>query len=396
MVLNCMSGTLAVMVDTPDNTTPSRGSLKPVWQDHGPMNAVMVTPDARLGTSTDRYFVNGPIDALLIGGASILLYLWFRISPGVAKSPTVASLSFTLVWACNYPHFASTNYRLYHSKSAIRQYPLTSFVTPLLMVVAVFGCYVSPHQIAPMFVKFYLLWSPYHFSGQTLGITMVYARRTGFVIDGWLRRSVTAFIYLTFLVPNAWAEVGTRVNAFYGVDYPTLGIPSWLPQGLRVLLVVAATTTFTLLVWKVLNGARIPLIVLLPAVTQFVWFYIASAAGLYTYMVPFFHSLQYLLIAWSVQLKVGLAERRQSPSVGYVWSESARWAAINFGGGILLFWGLPRLGGHLGRPVAFSTAVMFAAIQVHHFFVDGVIWRLRNPAVQSPLSSSLRAVSGHT
>ncbi len=78
------------------------------------------------------------------------------------------------------------------------QYPLTSFVTPVVMLIAVIGCYLSPTTIAPLFIKLYLLWSPYHFSGQTLGITMVYARRTGFVIDGWLRRCLTAFIFLTF------------------------------------------------------------------------------------------------------------------------------------------------------------------------------------------------------
>ncbi len=78
----------------------------------------------------------------------------------------------------------------------------------------------------------------------------------------------------------------------------------------------------------------------------------------------------------------------------YVWSESARWMLINIAGGYALFWVLPHLGSHFGKSLAFSTAVMLAAIQVHHFFVDGVIWRLRNPAARSPLSSSLRAVSG--
>jgi hypothetical protein len=113
-------------------------------------------------------------------------------------------------------------------------------------------------------------------------------------------------------------------------------------------------------------------------------------------MVPFFHSLQYLLIAWNVQLKEGLAERQRSPSVPYVWSESLRWAVVIGTGGFVLFWGLPQLGRLFGRSLAFSTAVMFAAIQVHHFFVDGVIWRLRNPAARSPLSSSLRTVSGRS
>jgi hypothetical protein len=70
--------------------------------------------------------------------------------------------------------------------------------------------------------------------------------------------------------------------------------------------------------------------------------------------------------------------------------------AINIAGGYALFWALPRLGSHFGQPLVFSTAVMLAGIQIHHFFVDGVIWRLHNPAARSPLSSSLRAVSGRS
>jgi hypothetical protein len=345
-------------------------------------------------TATDRYFVNAPIDALLIGGASVLLYVIFRLRPQLAASPSVATLAATLVWVCNYPHFAATNYRLYHSRASIAQYPLTSYVTPIVVVAAVVGCYLSPNSIAPLFIKLYLLWSPYHFSGQTLGITILYARRSGFVIDGWLRRCLTAFIFLTFVVQNARAEVGLRVNAFYGVAYPTLGVPAWLPETLSKIMWFALAATIAMLLWRIVNGGqRVPPIVLLPAFTQYVWF-MATPAGQFAYMVPFFHSLQYLLIAWSVQLKEGLNERKRDPSVRYVWSESTRWMAVNIAGGYVLFWALPHLGSHLGKSLAFSTAVMLTAIQIHHFFVDGVIWRLHNPAVRSPLSSSLRAVSG--
>jgi hypothetical protein len=345
-------------------------------------------------TATGRYFVNAPVDAMLIGGASLILYALFRLRPEMASSPAVASLAATLVWVCNYPHFASTNYRLYHSRASIAQYPLTSYVTPMVVTAAVIGCYLSPGNIAPMFIKLYLLWSPYHFSGQTLGITMVYARRSGFIIDGWLRRSLTAFIFLTFLVQNAWAEVGSHANPFYGVQYPTLGVPVWLPQILTKLMWIALAETIALLIWKIVNGGpKVPLIVLLPAFTQYVWF-VATPAGQFAYMVPFFHSLQYLLIAWNVQLKEGLGERKREPSVRFVWTESSRWMAINIAGGYILFWALPHLGSHFGKPLVFSTAVMLAGIQIHHFFVDGVIWRLHNPAARSPLSSSLRAVSG--
>ena len=209
------------------------------------------------------------------------------------------------------------------------------------MLAAVIGCYMSPTAVAPLFIKLYLLWSPYHFSGQTLGITIVYARRTGFVIDGRLRHSMTTFIFLTFAVQSAWAEVGLHRNPFYGVDYPTLGVPVWLPQLLTKVMWIALAATIALLIWKLADpGQRVPLIVLLPAFTQYIWF-VATPAGQFAYMVPFFHSLQYLLIAWSVQLKVGLTERKRDPSVRYVWTESAHRMAINIAGGYTLFRALP-------------------------------------------------------
>ncbi|MEA3183644.1 MAG: hypothetical protein QOJ74_121, partial [Ilumatobacteraceae bacterium] len=68
------------------------------------MSAVTVTPmeGTRAPSRTaDRYFVNAPVDALLIGGASLLLYAVFRLRPHLATSPSVASLAATLVWVCN-------------------------------------------------------------------------------------------------------------------------------------------------------------------------------------------------------------------------------------------------------------------------------------------------------
>ena len=116
------------------------------------MSAVTITSveGTRASTSTtDRYFVNAPIDALVIGGASVALYAIFRLRPELASSPSVASLAAALVWVCNYPHFAATNYRLYHSRASMAQYPLTSFVTPIVMVAAVIGCYLSPQRDRP-------------------------------------------------------------------------------------------------------------------------------------------------------------------------------------------------------------------------------------------------------
>lgn len=338
--------------------------------------------------------MNRFVDPLVIGLASIVVYVVFLKRPSLAGSPAVASLAAMLVWGVNYPHFASTNYRLYHSKQNLRQYPITALVTPVLMTGAAVACFMSPTTIAPSLVKLYLLWSPYHFSGQTLGITMVYARRHGYVLAGWLRRLLTLFIFGTFVSQNARAEVGADSSTFYGVTYPTLGLPAWVATATKTAMFAVGAGFVGLLVWRMLNDRRlVPLMVVLPAITQFIWF-AAKPAGSFTYLVPFFHSLQYLLLAWSLQLKERLDQRALVPSRSYVWRESARWMGICVVGGYAMFWLLPRIGSHFGRPAAFSTAIVLAAIQLHHFFVDGVIWRLRNPGVRSPLGSSLAEVSG--
>jgi hypothetical protein len=106
--------------------------------------------------------------------------------------------------------------------------------------------------------------------------------------------------------------------------------------------------------------------------------------------VPFFHCMQYLLIAWSMQLKEKMDQQHIAPSTGYVLSESVRWYLINITGGALLFFFLPRV---LARLVnlneEFATGVTIAVVQIHHFFVDGVIWKLKRKTVASPLMVNL-------
>jgi hypothetical protein len=69
---------------------------------------------------------------------------------------------------------------------------------------------------------------------------------------------------------------------------------------------------------------------------------------------------------------------------------SLRWAAINLAGGMVIFWALPHMAAAFGVKLTFATGVLVAAGQIHHFFVDGVIWKLRNPRVASPLVVNVR------
>jgi hypothetical protein len=335
------------------------------------------------------YFVNAFVDYALIGGASLVLFAVFYFSGYKARTNPVIQAGIVLMWIINWPHFSATSWRLYHSKANIAQYPVTAIAIPILVLTGVIASFSSPAAIAPCFVKLFLLWSPYHFSGQSLGISLIYARRSGIQVGRLDRLAFSAFIFGTFFFSSARGEVGTGSYPYFGIDVPRLGLPAWVAYYAEIgLLACAVGLAAVVIRWCVVNRRLVPPIVLLPALSQFIWF-VPSGVASFNEFVPFFHSLQYMLIAWSMQLKEKMDEDGIAPSGGYVLSESARWGAANFVGGMVLFYALPRVGVEFGFPLLVAEPIIISAVQIHHFFVDGVIWKLRNPKVGSPLLVNL-------
>jgi hypothetical protein len=348
------------------------------------------------------YFINAPVDFLLIGAASILTFLvflglqWYGVLPWDSRPLQVTQAALVLTWLCNWPHFSASSYRLYHSRDNIRQYPVTALVIPWVVLAGVVASFASPALIAPYFVKLFRIWSPYHFSGQTLGISLIYARRSGWKVSPWQRFTLSSFIYGTFLVGTIRAETATTLPDFFGIADHGMGLPLWLAQ-LAELWMYGAGGAFLVLAafWCIRNRRPLPAIMVLPAVTQFVWFGLAHFSLPFAEFVPFFHSLQYLLIAWSVQLKEKKDLQQLKPSWHYVVGESLRWGALNLGGGAGLFYLLPRLASEVGGfPLLFATGVISCGVQIHHFFVDGVIWKLKNKSVSSPLMVNIEDLVG--
>lgn len=336
------------------------------------------------------YFVNAWVDYALIGGVSIAAFLLLKTFHSGKRTDVVWTTAAWLAWIVNWPHFSATSYRLYQSRHNVRQYPVTALVVPLLLITATVGAFASPQGVAPWLVKFFLLWSPYHFSGQSVGISLIFARRAGFHVGRRERLALSGFIFSTFLFQTSLAETGRADSEFYSVAVPLFGLPAWAPLVLQIWMgVCAAALLFLVIRWSIQQKRLLPPIVLLPAVTQFVWFVVGATLPSFNEFVPFFHAVQYLLIAWLMQLKGKLDTQGLQPSRRYVATETVRWALINFAGGVFLFWLLPRLGAQAGHSLAFSTAVILAAVQIHHFFVDGVIWKLKDARVSSPLLASI-------
>jgi len=110
------------------------------------------------------------------------------------------------------------------------------------------------------------------------------------------------------------------------MEIPSLRLPEWVHITCEVWMYLSGVLLLLLVArWCVQNKRMLPPIVLLPALTQFVWFVLGAEYAAFNRFVPFFHSLQYLLIAWSMQLKEKLDREHIQPSSRYVALESLRW-----------------------------------------------------------------------
>lgn len=341
------------------------------------------------------YFVSAVVDYACIGALSLATWALLGAFHSGERTHAVTSLSATLLWFCNWPHFSATSYRLYHCDANIRQYPMTALAVPWVVLAGVAGSLAWPQIVAPYFVKLFTIWSPYHFSGQTVGITLIYARRAGFSVGPLTRLALSGFVYGTFLTATLRAEVGVGGSTYYGVAYPGFGVPAWMPRlafgwtvACGVALLLAA------LRFSVERRRLLPPIVLLPAAAQCVWFLTGAGLASFVEFVPFFHSLQYMLIAWALHLKERKDRDAIPGSLEFVATESARWGTLNVLGGACLFFLFPRMVALAGWPLEFSTGIAIAGVQIHHFFVDGVIWKLRSPAVSSPLMVNVSELAG--
>lgn len=337
-------------------------------------------------TTSKRYFVNPFIDFVFIGGSSFVLFAFLLLFYTDARTPFVITTAVFLSWVINWPHFSMSTYRLYQSRANTEQYPVTSFLVPFVILGGIVLCYAFPTLVAPYFVKLFILWSPYHFCGQTIGITFIYCMRCGVKISAIERKLILWFVFGTYFLSTLRAETSREGFDFYGVQYPSMQIP-YLAAQIAELLMWTLIVAFVVWVvfWSLRNKKILPWIVILPAATQYLWFVQSVYIPSFQEFVPMLHSLQYILIAWGIQLKVKMEVKHIEPSRRFVFSETSRWFAINFVGGAVLFYMLPKIGTALGYSSLFSIAIVYAAIQIHHFFVDGVIWKLKNQTVSHPL-----------
>ena len=335
---------------------------------------------------------------LLVGcgawSAPLLLFAYLADSTALAWSAAFYALALLF----NYPHYMATLYRAYHTSEDFQKYRIfTVHITALCVLTLLVSHFW--YRALPWIFTLYLTWSPWHYSGQNYGLFMMFARRAGAKPSDGERRAIYSIFLISYLVLFLSFHTGPSSDPLF----VSLGLPGRVSSLIVIALAVGFITlsAFVLprLVQQVGWRRLFPSLTLYS--TQFIWFLLPTALTLGEGMhitqsrysngvLAVMHSAQYLWITSYY------ARREATAEAGGRWRPFGYFAVL-VAGGIALFVPGPWLASRLFHYDFTASFLLFTAlVNIHHFILDGAIWKLRDGRIAALLLNSREQLSNAT
>jgi tetratricopeptide (TPR) repeat protein len=314
-----------------------------------------------------------------------LLLISFYTTNTHSHAWTVAFYFLALLF--NYPHFMATVYRAYHTQTEFQRYRLFTVHVALLLAVAGLVAHLW-YPLLPWIFTLYICWSPWHYTGQNFGLLMMFARRSGLAPGTVERNAIQLSFVASFLLLMLSFHTGPSGDPLI----LSLGLPAkfTLPARAALALFFAAATGWALFSMARRSSLRAIVAPLTLAVTQFLWFLLPAMIELYggrdipqtrysSGILAVLHSTQYLWITSYYQA-------REARVAGEAKWKFSRYLLTLVAGGIALFipgpWIVSRV---FHADFAASFLTFTALVNIHHFMLDGALWKLRDSRVAALL-----------
>ena len=356
-------------------------------------------------------YLFGPVfDFLTLGGGSLIACgLIALLLPKGIPNIQLAVLIIVLMTAINQPHFAHSYqmfYRNFRAKAfgssyapSLRvRYVIAGLLVPSALIGFLGGAAIAGSVRVLTYganLMFFLV--GWHYVKQGYGILIVDSVQKRTMFSSSAKTIFRVNGYACWMA--AWLGLNhalSKPTLYQGLTYFSLPIPEAV---YRTGIAIAIGTTLAVLFvlvrrWREARG-RLPWNgVIAYLTTLYLWVIFVRLNPLVLAVVPTFHSLQYLAVVWRYQLNAGAGAPSAGRSVlDRIWRDGSE-------RNLVLFVGLGVLLGALGFAVIpnFIDAVVpydkhvygpslflflfYIFINVHHYFLDNVMWRRGNPDVQ--------------
>lgn len=328
---------------------------------------------------------------LIVGcGAWSLPLMGLAYLSSAASTLTWSVIFYFLALFLNYPHYMATIHRAYHTAEDFEKYRVFTVHITLLIALTVVLSHVWVRAL-PWIFTLYLTASPWHYSGQNYGLFMMFARRAGAQPTAVERRA----LYAAFLISYAILFLNFHTGRSADPLFVSLNIPGPLSAWAQLILAIAFVACSAFGLARLISQAKprnlIPSLTLFS--TQCVWFLLPTLLSLVerfrvpqsrysTGVLAVMHSAQYLWITSYY------AKREAATTGGRTWRPLAYFAVL-MAGGIALFVPGPWLSSLVFHfDFTRSFLIFTALVNIHHFILDGAIWKLRDGRIAALLLNS--------
>jgi hypothetical protein len=366
-------------------------------------------------------------DFWLLGGASLLVWLvmfavqGFRSAWAIDqhfKNLTVTTASLSLL--VNYPHFL-VSYKLAYTRghAFIRSHWWQLLAVPALLIAtfayayAYYNVPVSQLPIVSLLSRdlnglgnnarvlsgprlgdllFALTFNVmiftvgWHYTKQVFGCMMVYSYFDKYKFSP-RQRTITKYALLSIWWLNfAQGNQAGAQNNFSQFKYYSLDLPDILVPITALIVTAGIVLVVYEVFWKNFKArGEVPGVnMVVPFVALYVWWLpITRQYEFYFLLTPFFHSLQYLAFVYKMEdtrLR-GLSHPEIRGTMIALGIVVAGWLAFEF---------VPNevdtaLGTFNSWQMFFFFTAAMLFINIHHYFIDNVLWRFKDPEIQKYL-----------
>lgn len=351
-------------------------------------------------TPTTSPWLHGPLVDILCGYGllyviSIPLLVVIGRAAGIAQWPIWLVPAIAL--AVSTPHYGATLLRVYDSHEDRRRYVVFSLYLTIFLVLC-FAAGLYDVVLGSWLITLYVSWSPWHFAGQNYGLAVMSLRRRGVPIGALAKRLLYASFLLSFVLAFvAIHTLDSRLVFSQGVmdDSVFRVIRLGIPVSASIVLALVVGTAYLVVTALALGllgrggHARDLGPTLLLLLTQGLWFsvpaleramgtHVTGGLAFTAIWISTAHALQYL---WVTSYFARQSDE-PAPLRNYLLKCLLGGAAVTLLPPLLFTPGL------LGwtTPLAGGVAVLsFSVLNIHHFVLDGAVWKLRDGRVARAL-----------
>lgn len=358
----------------------------------------ILAPDLQLASSTEPRYLGGPVsDFIMLGGGTVFVYAFLLALPTATFEGHIGSLAFWLAFAINHPHFA-VSYRIFyegfgqklagvgHADPTLRyRYLVAGVVAPVLLGVGFVAVAVTGNGgllgYGYNLMAFFVGW---HYVKQGYGMAMVDAALKRRFLSDFEKKVLLINGYAVWGFAYALANQTSEPIQYLGLTVRRFDLPNGIAWTLGVFLAATSATVLYTLARRALDGVPTGWIgISAYVVSLYLWMLLVRTNPLFILLAPALHSLQYLWVVRKFQ-----KNRHHADSTKQSWKSQFTRSVLLGAGMFFVFPLVFDVAFPLDEGVWGSLPFLFISmifINIHHYFLDNVMWRRGNAEVSQHL-----------